>query len=40
MKYKIKMLAYHSVHNEYNDIAESFVKLKWKSDDMQEDIVN
>jgi len=31
-KYKIKMLAYHSVHNEHQESKESFAKLKWRSD--------
>lgn len=30
-KYVLKMLIYHSVHNEFIDAKESFAKLKWES---------
>lgn len=28
-KYHLKMLVYHSVHNEFTDAKESYAKLKW-----------
>jgi hypothetical protein len=31
-KYSLKMLVYHSVHNEHDESKESYAKLKWSSD--------
>lgn len=32
VKYHLKMLAFHSVHNEHDEAKDSFAKLKWESD--------
>jgi len=32
VKYQLKMLAFHSVHNEHEEGTDSFVRLKWESD--------
>jgi hypothetical protein len=38
-KYHIKLLAFHSVHNEHDEIKESYVKLKWESDRFYDHII-
>jgi len=39
MKYKLKMMVYHSVHNEHDESKESFAKLKWESDKFFSEVV-
>jgi len=38
-KYKVKMLAYHSVHNAHEESKNSFAKLRWRSDKFFEQII-
>lgn len=32
VKYHMKLMVFHSVHNEHDESKESYAKLKWESD--------